>query len=75
MDDNIYINIQDFEAFVRKRFDGIVNGKGLTVPRQIVGYAIDEIFAEDVNATQQADTVDGRKQELDMEDIMSGYGP
>jgi len=28
----------------RKLFDSIVNGVGLTVPRQIVGYTVDELL-------------------------------
>ncbi len=44
-------NISGYRCFhlteeepIRKLFDGIINGVGLTVPRQIVGYTIDELF-------------------------------
>ena len=42
--ENIYINVSDFEKYVRKHFNTIVSGKGLTVPRIIVKFALDEIF-------------------------------
>jgi len=32
------------EATIRNRFDSIINGRGLTIPRQIVGYVIDELI-------------------------------
>ena len=46
-----YIHLEDFEKFVRNRFKDIVEGEGLTVPRQIVGYALDEVFSDDAVLT------------------------
>ncbi len=44
-------NISGYRCFhlieeepIRKLFGGIIDGVGLTVPRQIVGYTIDELF-------------------------------
>ena len=42
-----YIYLGDFEKFVRSKFKNIVEGEGLTIPRQIVGYTLDEIFADE----------------------------
>jgi len=53
MSDN-YIHLGDFEKFVRSKFKNIVEGEGLTIPRQIVGYTLDEIFSEDAVLTPAA---------------------
>ena len=35
------------EGEIKKRFHHIIHGAGLVVPRQIVGYALDDIFRKD----------------------------
>ena len=42
------------ERIIRDKFKSIIEGEGLTVPRQIVGYAIDELFCEDAALTPVA---------------------
>ena len=59
MTDN-YIHLGDFEKFVRSKFKNIVEGEGLTIPRQIVGYTLDEIFSEDSVLTPAAPDSEGR---------------
>ncbi len=41
-----YINLKDFEKFVRGRFKAIVGGKGSVVPRIAVKLKLDEIFSD-----------------------------
>jgi len=43
-DDNIYININDFEKTVRERFKNIIEGAGPVIPRIAVKIALDDIF-------------------------------
>jgi len=70
MSDN-YIHLGDFEKFVRSKFKNIVEGEGLTIPRQIVGYTLDEIFNEDAVLTPAEADADGC---MDVGDCKWVYG-
>lgn len=42
-----YINLGDFEKFVRNRFKNIVGGPGFVIPRIAVKIALDDVFKSD----------------------------
>lgn len=48
-----YINLGDFEKFVRNRFKNIVGGPGFVIPRIAVKIALDDVFKSDPPPTNK----------------------
>ena len=46
-----YINLGDFEKFVRNRFKNIVGGPEFVIPRIAVKIALDDVFKSDPTTT------------------------
>ena len=60
MKNDSYIHLKVFEAFVRYRFQHIIDGKGLVVPRVAVKIALDDIFS-DIEGVKEHINRDERK--------------
>ena len=57
IENSSYINLDEFEKFVRNRFKNIVGGQGFIVPRIAVEIALDYIFnPENTQPFIQTDT-------------------
>lgn len=61
-DDNVYINLNDFEKTVRNRFKNIIEGAGPVIPRIAVKIALDDVFKPDAS---QPGIEDGRADRSD----------